>query len=132
MFNALDEKTEKAANDGEQAQKIVSHNINYRAEPVAFFFVLFGISFEALAGKNNEDSGNTKQRTLDIVQAMHKILRPSIAGMAIYQDAIFSETMDQFARIMLMEGLEIQTVIVNIVRNLCLAHPFARRSQEQV
>lgn len=95
---------------------------------MAFFFVLFGISFEALLAKSNDDPITAQQRTLEILQALGKILRPSVAGSAIYQENIFSETMDVFARLALTEGLEVQTVIVDIARSLCVEHPSARKS----
>ena len=123
MFNALDDKPETQQKDV---------GINYRDEPVAFFFVLFGISFEALVGRSSNDAALGPSRTLEIVQALHKILRPSVAGLAIYQEAIFSETMDLLDRLVLMEGLDVQTVIVQIARNLCLAHPSARKSSKYV
>ena len=100
-----------------------SSDINYRDEPVAFFFVLYGIAFEALITRPGTDSQTLDDQTLEILQALKKILRPSVAGNAIYQDVVFSETMELFDRLALTEGLEVQTVIVEITRNLCLSHP---------
>jgi len=105
-------------------------DINYRDEPVAFFFVLFGITFEALVGRSTSDSALTSARTLGVLRAMQKIVGPSVAGLAIYQDAIFSESMDLFDRLILTEGIEVQTIVVEIAHNLCIGHPSARRSQE--
>ncbi|KAB8349592.1 hypothetical protein FH972_023616 [Carpinus fangiana] len=127
VFNALEGKV---IDEEQDEKRIKTNDINYRDEPVAFFFVLFGISFEALLAKPNEESIINHQRTLEILQALEKILRPSVAGSAIYQDAIFTETMDIFDRLALTEGLEVQTVIVDIARNMCVAHPSARRSHE--
>jgi hypothetical protein len=103
-------------------------HINYRDEPVAFFFVLFGLAFEALAGRPG-DLQASKEQILEILQALKKILRPSVSGHAIYQEVVFSETMDMLDRLVLTEGLTVQTVIVEITRNLCLGHPSARRDQ---
>ncbi|KAK9581220.1 hypothetical protein V6Z92_008308 [Aspergillus fumigatus] len=128
VFDALDGKTtepkdreEEKANmpNGKAVDK--KHDINYRDEPVAFFFVLFGLAFEALV-----DQSTTPSQRLDILQALKRILRPVISGNAIYQDAIFSETMDTFDRLALTEGTPIQTVIVEIARNLSLDHPSAK------
>lgn len=127
MFDALDDKADidKIAN----ANK-ATHDINYRDEPVAFFFVLFGIAFEALVGRSTNDTALTSERTLGVLRAMQKIVRPSVAGLAIYQDAIFSESMDLFDRLVLTEGIDVQTIVVDIAHNLCVGHPSARRSQE--
>ncbi|KAI9802828.1 MAG: hypothetical protein M1833_001427 [Piccolia ochrophora] len=121
-FEALDGKTEPPTPTG--AAK--PNDIRYRDEPVAFFFVLFGITFEALVGRPGHDSLATKGQTLEILLALKKILHPSVSGQAIYQDIVFSETMELFDRLILTEGLDVQMVIVQIARDLCLSHPSAR------
>jgi hypothetical protein len=95
---------------------------------VAFFFVLFGLAFEALVGRSG-DSQTSKAQILEILQALKKILRPSVSGQAIYQEVVFSETMDMLDRLVLTEALNVQAVIVEIARNLCLGHPSARKGQ---
>jgi hypothetical protein len=127
VFDALDNKP--AANDADEKSPTVETGpgaIPYRNEPVAFFFVLFGLAFEALAGKTG-DSGPSRTQTLEILTALKKILRPAVSGNAIYQEVIFSETMDLLDRLVLTEGLDVQAVIVEIARNLCLEHPSARK-----
>ncbi|KAF1961073.1 HEAT repeat protein-like protein [Byssothecium circinans] len=124
VFDALDGKTE--FNEASPANGKADH-INYRDEPVAFFFVLFGLAFEALAGRPG-DLQASKEQILEILHALKKILRPSVSGNAIYQEVVFSETMDMLDRLVLTEGLQVQTVIVEIARNLCLGHPSAKRA----
>ncbi|CAK7244735.1 MAG: hypothetical protein STHCBS139747_006281 [Sporothrix thermara] len=116
---------------GDAVAKKKGADINYRDEPVAFFFVLFGIAFEALAARQGHaDSLATRGQTLEILLALKKILHPSVSGQAIYRDAIFSETMDLLDRQVLTEGLDVQGVIVEIARALCLAHPAARTREQ--
>lgn len=124
VFDALDDKKGPDHPNGNNSK---GHDISYRDEPVAFFFVLFGISFEALTRAAAQPSVS-RQRLLDILQVMQKILRPSVAGMAIYQDHIFSELMDALDRLALTEGYDVQTAIVEIARDLCTGHPSARKS----
>ncbi|KAE8354782.1 armadillo-type protein [Aspergillus coremiiformis] len=128
VFDALDGKSKpeedpvQKTRDGEDEElKKKGHDINYRDEPVAFFFVLFGLAFEALV-----DQSTTPSQRLEILQALKRILRPVISGNAIYQDAIFSETMDSLDRLALTEGTPVQNVIVEIARNLSLDHPSAK------
>ena len=121
VFDALDGGGAGATVNGEKA--LLGTGISYRDEPVAFFFVLFGIAFEALITRHNNGSNTPEDPIFDILQALKRILRPSIAGHAIYQDAIFSETVELFDRLAQTEGLEIQAVIVEITLNLCLSHP---------
>lgn len=123
VYDALDGKSPSTAG---AAKSPVSHNINYRDEPVAFFFVLFGIAFEALVGRSSSDSVTAKEQTLEILLALKKILHPSVCGQAVYQEHIFSETMDLLDRLVLTEGLPVQRVIVDISRQLCISHPAAR------
>jgi hypothetical protein len=128
VFDALDGKTELTETNGNgDAPKATI--IPYRNEPVAFFFVLFGLAFEALVSRSN-DSDKTRSQTLEILTALKKILRPSVSGNAIYQEVIFSETMDMFDRLVLTESLSVQSVIVQIARNLCLEHPSARKDSQ--
>lgn len=109
----------------------VGHDINYRDEPVAFFFVLFGIAFEALVGRPG-DGEATKEQTLAILLALKKILHPSVCGYAVYQEVIFSETMDLLDRLVLTEGIAVQLAIVDIARGLCVGHPTARNRSKTV
>ncbi|KAL3495572.1 armadillo-type protein [Aspergillus germanicus] len=139
VFDALDGKTqiEEAQKpkdeDGDSPNaepkpepKGKGDDINYRDEPVAFFFVLFGLAFEALV-----DQSTSASQRMDILQALKRILRPVISGNAIYQDAIFSESMDSFDRLALTEGTAIQNVIVEIARNLALDHPSAKGGEDR-
>lgn len=129
VFDALDGKTEFDEQSSTPSKN--PDHINYRDEPVAFFFVLFGLAFEALAGRPG-DLQASKEQILEILQALKKILRPSVSGHAIYQEVVFSETMDMLDRLVLTEGLQVQTVIVEIARNLCLGHPSAKRAHKYV
>lgn len=124
VFDALDGKTDATPSaPGENRS-----DINYRDEPVAFFFVLFGLAFEALVGRTGDRQPSNDQ-VLGILQALKKILRPAVSGHAIYQEVVFSETMDLLDRLVLTEGLNVQSVIVEIARNLCLGHPSARNQE---
>ncbi|KXH41254.1 hypothetical protein CNYM01_04613 [Colletotrichum nymphaeae SA-01] len=125
VFDALDGKESEGLSTNGHTK---GPDINYRDEPVAFFFVLFGIAFEALATRPGQsDSLATQEQNLAILQALKKILHPSVSGHAIYREAIFSETMDLLDRLVLTEGLDVQGVIVEIARALCVSHPSARK-----
>lgn len=95
-------------------------NIDYRDEPVAFFFVLFGIVIEALTDRSSNETD-----TLKILSALKKILSPSVAGNAIFRDSVFSETIELFDRLALIESLAAQGVLVDIAKTLCITHPSA-------
>ena len=128
VFDALDGKVDQGATNGTDHKD--KELINYREEPTAFFFVLFGITFEALAARFDDSDALARSRRLDILHALKRILRPSVAGTAVYGGAVFEETMDLMDRMILTEGLGIQTVIVEIARNMCIAHPSSRKSDD--
>ena len=127
VFDALDGKANARHINGETVTDI---DINYREEPVAFFFVLFGIAIEALLTRSGNDSLSPEAHTLEILSALKKILRPAVSGNAIFRDVVFSETIELFDRLALTEGLQVQGTVVDIARNLCLAHPSARDDDE--
>ncbi|KAK1048647.1 hypothetical protein LTR33_014861, partial [Friedmanniomyces endolithicus] len=133
VFEALDGKNAEANghdHDGVNGGRGIvrkSTGINYREEPVAFFFVLFGLAFESLAVRSTDDEATTRQRNLEILQALKKILRPSVSGNAVYQEVVFSETVDLLSRMVLTESFGVQSVVVEIARNLCLVHPSSRQ-----
>lgn len=120
MFDALDGKPSTSKTNGTVA---IKHDIDYRDEPAAFFFILFGIVIEALTTRPGSGS---EVKTLEVLSALKRILQPSVSGNAVFQDAVFAETMELFDRLALTEGLDVQIVIVNIVRSMCLTHPSAR------
>jgi HEAT repeat-containing protein 5 len=122
VFDALDNKLE--ANGTVQPNDLATEgkDISFREEPVAFFFILYGLAFEALVISAREDA----PQTLAILQALKKILRPAVAGNSVYQDVVFGETTDAFDRLAMMGDLDTQTVLVEIARNLSLDHLAAK------
>lgn len=127
VFDALDGKSNATQTNGEIVR---SSDINYREEPVAFFFVLFGIAIEALMTRAGNDSSSPEAHTSEILSALKKILRPSVSGNAIFREVVFSEAIELFDRLALTEGLEVQGTIVDIARDLCVSHPSARDEDE--
>jgi HEAT repeat-containing protein 5 len=126
VFDALDNRQSsipKDSNDIDTAGK----DISFREEPVAFFFILYGLAFEALVTQSRDNPS----QTLKILQALQKILRPAVSGNAIYQDTVFDETMDTLDRLALTEGLAIQNALVEITRGLALDHQTAKVGSER-
>ena len=75
---------------------------------------------------NTRPGSDAEVQTLEVLSALKRILRPSVSGNAVFQDAVFTETVELFDRLALTEGLDVQLVIVDIARDLCLTHPSAR------
>ena len=125
VFDALDGKTDGL--DAESAAQVSGKEMRYRDEPVAFFFVLYGLAFEALV----REARVVSSQTLDILNVLKKLLRPAVSGAAIYQDTVFNESMDTLDRIALTGTAPTQTVIVDTVRNLSLDHVSAKPGEDR-
>lgn len=126
VFDALDKKhipTVDGTANGSVAQ---GKDMSFREEPVAFFFILFGLAFEALVTQAREDPS----QALSILQALRKILTPEVCGNAIYEEAVFNETTDTLDRLALTSTRETQSVLVEIARNLSLDH-LAAKTQDR-
>lgn len=115
VFELLDEK-ERAANVEEQG-------INYSSEPAAFFFVLFGLCFEALVRPQQSFGNTSSDNQFKVLIAMRRIFHKSVSGNAIYKENIFAETVDVLDRILLTGDVREQIAVVAIARQLCLNHP---------
>lgn len=127
VFDALDGKIGNSGSPGTKGAISTKENISYRDEPVAFFFILFGLAFEALMTQTPDNATQTK----DVLIALKKILRPAVSGNAIYQDTVFSELMDSLDRLALTGGIGTQAVVVDICRNLSMDHMSAKSGHDR-
>lgn len=128
VFEALDGGSDAAnANDVSDM-----HGINYRDEPVAFFFVLYGIVFETLLARSGSGTEGSAEDTVRMLNILRRILRPSVSGQAVYEHAVFSELMEMLNRLAMTQGLEVQALIVEIARDLCVSHPLPRSEERCV
>lgn len=119
IFNALEGRSNTNGNG----------DIDYRGEPAAFFMVLFGICFEALAHASMESIGN-QDLNIRILTAVQSILRPTICGTVVYSEPIFTEIIDLFGRLLLTEEIATQIVIVDIASSLARHHPLLPSSAD--
>ncbi len=126
VFDALDGKGKNAATRVNGDQKS-GKDMSFREEPVAFFFILFGLAFEALVTRAREDPS----QALSILKALRKILTPAVSGNAVYEDAVFNETTDTLDRLALTSTSQTQSVLIEIARNLSLDHPSAKSHRER-
>jgi hypothetical protein len=121
VFDALDNKR-SSPGQGPANGTISDKDMSFREEPVAFFFILFGLAFEALVTQAREDPS----QAWSILQALRKILTPEVCGNAIYEESVFNETTDTLDRLALTSSRETQGVLVEIARNLSMDHLVAK------
>ena len=125
VFDALDGK--ENSTDQESTASLSGKEMRYRDEPVAFFFILYGLAYEALV----REARIVSDQTLDILVVLKKLLRPAVSGNAIYEDTVFNESMDTLDRLALTGTAVTQTVIVDTVRNLSLDHISAKAGEDR-
>ena len=121
-------KTIFAALDGKSAN--TPDGIDYRVEPVAFFFVLYGLCFEAINFASVKPGNNEQLR--DVLVSLKRIIRPSISGAAIYQDGVFTELTDALDRLVLLEGTAVQREVLEISESLVFNHSEALKPEKHV
>jgi HEAT repeat-containing protein 5 len=124
VFDALDNKSSQPTTNGDSAH---GKDMSFREEPVAFFFILFGLAFEALVTRAREDPS----QALSILQALRKILTPAVSGSAVYEEAVFNETTDTLDRLALTSTTQTQSTLIDIARNVSLDHPSAKATQDR-
>lgn len=115
IFTALDSSVSEAQSDGT--------NSNYRGEPVAFFFIIYGLCFQTLLKMINRDDAESKRIIPIVLDGLKKFLRPSISGNAIYKGFVFAEMTDLLDRLVLMENADVQIAVVQITSSLAKNHP---------
>jgi HEAT repeat-containing protein 5 len=120
VFVALDSH----GTEGRDGNDIAAES-NYRDEPVAFFFIIYGLCFQTLLRMMNKDESEAKRTIPSVLDAFRKFLRPSISGNAMYKGFVFAETTDLLDRLVLMESSDVQLTVIHIAASLAKYHPNA-------
>jgi hypothetical protein len=118
VFAALDNQDNRSDNDS-----LADSHANYRDEPVAFFFIIYGLCFQTLLRVMNKDDPDARNTISVVLDALQKVIRPSISGNAIYKGFVFAETTDLLDRLVLMENSDVQLMVIQIAANLARYHP---------
>jgi HEAT repeat-containing protein 5 len=118
VFAALDDQ-----HSGDEKNALSGSNTNYRNDPVAFFFIIYGLCFQTLLRMMNRDDSEAKHTVSIVLDALKKFIRPSISGNAIYKGFVFAETTDLLDRLVLMESSDVQVMVIQIATNVAKYHP---------
>lgn len=96
-----------------------------RDSPALFFWVLFGLSFEALCTAP-PPSGNTSVATVQSIalEALVGLIRPEVSGSTLLEKSLFEELCNLCYRLTITEGPGIKIHVMQIV--LGLARNFAK------
>ena len=110
-----------AAMDGQDApptQPTPKAQPETREEPTVFFFVVFGLVYEALA-TSTPDSGPEAQRTSIVsLQALKCLVRRKYCGRVFNDPPLFEELLNLFYRMALTEPSGVQIHLVEAIASL--------------
>jgi HEAT repeat-containing protein 5 len=86
-----------------------------RKEPTAFFFILFGLVYEALSTSSSDSSNSASKRKATFIgalQALKWLVRPEYSGKAILEPTIFDEFISLMYRIAMTEPADVQVHLI--------------------
>lgn len=116
-----------AALDGETTPATAGPNTtasNARSEPCLFFFVLYGLAFEALATRSSGSVESLQQGTVMRIslRAMTSLSRPQVAGSALLQDTLFSELCNLWYRLVMTEPPAVQVSVLETIGGMAASY----------
>lgn len=110
-----------AAMDGQEvpsSQPPSKTQLDSREEPTVFFFVVFGLVYEALA-TSTADAGPDAQRTSIVsLQALKCLVKRKYCGRVFNDPPLFEELLNLFYRMALTEPSGVQVHLVEAIASL--------------
>jgi hypothetical protein len=89
-----------------------------REDPTAFFFVIFGLVYEALATSSADSISATSTRQAIVIaalQALKSLVRPEYSGKAMMEPTTFDEFISLCYRMGMTESASIQVHLVEML-----------------
>ncbi|PPQ99633.1 hypothetical protein CVT24_005211, partial [Panaeolus cyanescens] len=96
-----------------------------RKEPTLFFYVLFGLVYEALATSSADASSASTSRQADVIsslQALQCLVKPEYSGEAMLEPTIFEEFIALCYRMGMTEGPAVQKHLVDMLSTFAKSH----------
>ena len=122
MAMGAEEPSMQSAMDGRETASDIKGNgkAPQRQEPVVFFFVVFGLVYEALAAPPSESTSAASRQPIIIaaLQALNSLVKPEYAGKALSEPTTFDEMISLFYRIAMTESAAIQVHLIRVVTAL--------------
>ncbi|KXN85058.1 HEAT repeat-containing protein 5B [Leucoagaricus sp. SymC.cos] len=109
-----------AAMDGQELQQIQNGPVKAkpREDPTAFFYVLFGLVYEALSTSSSDSGSSNSDRQALVaacLEALKSLVRPEYAGNAIMEPNIFDEFISLSYRLAMTESASVQAHLVEVL-----------------
>lgn len=105
--------------DGQEQPKDASTDSRGpREKPATFFYIIFGLVYEALAAALTDSLANSTTRQVSLIaslQALKSLVRPEYAGKAILEPTIFDEFISVCYRLAMTEPAPIQIHLIEVM-----------------
>ena len=89
-----------------------------REEPTVFFFVVFGLVYEALATSTSDASPDARRTSIVSLQALKCLVRRKYCGNVFSDPPLFEELLNLFYRMSLTEPSGVQIHLVEALASL--------------
>jgi HEAT repeat-containing protein 5 len=108
-----------ASMDGQELHAVANPpDSDKHDEPTAFFFVIFGLVYEALAASSAESTSAVSARQALVIaalQTLKSLVRPEYSGKAIIEPMIFEEFISLCYRIAMTESARVQVYLLEML-----------------
>jgi len=90
-----------------------------KEEPSAYFFVVFGLIYEALSTLSMDANDNSPLETaVAALDTLGYLVRPEFAGRAVLEQPIFDELISLAYRLGMTESTEVQRHLISAIASL--------------
>lgn len=114
-----------AAMDGQEPKQNGSGTLvqpaRGREEPTAFFYVLFGLVFEALSTSSSESSHTPSSHQsvlISALRALKSLVRPEYSGNVLAEPTIFDELISQCYRLAMTEPASVHIDLIEMLASM--------------
>lgn len=119
LLKQSDPNVLKAVNGANEEEKASDTALLTRNEPALFFWVLFGLSYEALCtgsqGSSEISPAAVQSAALD---ALDGLIRREVSGNALTETALFDEVCNLCYRLAITEGPEVKQRVMDVAVSL--------------
>ncbi|KAI0668842.1 ARM repeat-containing protein [Trametes maxima] len=107
-----------AAMDGQETMPATKVSTDTRDEPTVFFYVVFGLVYEALATSTPDADPDAQRTSIISLQALKCLVRRKYCGKVFNDPPIFEELLNLFYRMALTEPSGVQLHLVEATASL--------------
>jgi hypothetical protein len=101
--------------DQSSASATPTANASTAQEPKLFFYVVYGLTFEALTRTEGSSSDQVFQVALEAIEGLS---RPEVAGSSLVTDAVFDELCDLCFRLIATQSPAVQEKVIVVILEL--------------